>query len=721
MCNGKEGEITMKYVTEFEIPDNLPTAVKQKTAKNPKITYINVPMAFDIETTSTEADGEKFAFMYEWTFGISVDDQVNICYGRTWEEFINLMNNMVSRYELNESNRIVIYVHNLAFEFQFMRKFFDWIDVFASDERKPIKAITSSGIEFRDSYILSGYSLSKLAENLTSHKIEKLMGDLDYTLCRLPSTPLTDEELAYCNNDVEIVLDYINEQIAQYGNVIRIPATNTGRVRRFVRERCLYEDDPNHSYRSTGTAQRYRKLMRECQISYDDYVMLKRCFMGGFTHASMKWSGMKLENVSSIDFTSSYPAVMLMEKFPMGRPIKVDLTKESFKSLLDSEEWGMMMDVKFIGIHAKNTYESYLSESKCFDIVNPQINNGRIFSADSLTTTITDVDLKIIKQCYDIDKIAVANCYKFYMQYLPRKLLLAILELYGNKTSLKGVKGKEVEYLVSKGMLNSCYGMCVTDIVKDEQEYSENHWSTVTPTIDSLNGIMDTYNGAYDRVLYYPWGIWITAYARRNLWMGILNIGEDYVYSDTDSIKFLNLDKHKDFVTWYNALVAHKLHKMCDFMKIDFNLCQPKTIKGVTKLIGVWDFEGTYTKFKTLGAKRYIYEQDGELHITIAGLNKSNGVEYMMQKCNNNVDDVFDMFTDELYIPQEFTGKNTHTYIDTEMTADITDYLGNTETITSPSSVHLSGCDFTLSISKGYAKFLDMLRHGYLDLGRGKL
>ena len=85
------------------------------------------------------------------------------------------------------------------------------------------------------------------------------------------------------------------------------------------------------------------------------------------------------------------------------------------------------------------------------------------------------------------------------------------------------------------------------------------------------------------------------------------------------------------------------------------------------------------------------------------------------------MDDVFDMFTDELYIPPEFTGKNTHTYIDTEMTADITDYLGNTETITSPSSVHLSECDFTLSISKGYAKFLDMLRHGYLDLGRGKL
>ena len=118
----------MKYVTEFEIPDELPTAVKQKTANTEKITYINVPMAFDIETTSTEADKQKFAFMYEWTFGISVNDQVNICYGRTWEEFLGLMNEIINKYDLTLNNRIVVYVHNLAYEFQFMRKFFDWFD-----------------------------------------------------------------------------------------------------------------------------------------------------------------------------------------------------------------------------------------------------------------------------------------------------------------------------------------------------------------------------------------------------------------------------------------------------------------------------------------------------------------------------------------------------------------------------------------------------------------
>lgn len=156
---------------------------------------------------------------------------------------------------------------------------------------------------------------------------------------------------------------------------------------------------------------------------------------------------------------------------------------------------------------------------------------------------------------------------------------------------------------------------------------------------------------------------------------------------------------------------------MCEFRKIDFDLCKPKTIKGVEKLIGVWDFEGTYTHFKTLGAKRYMYEENGKIHITIAGLSKQNGVKYMVEKCNGNNTKVFEMFNDNLYIPPEYTGKNTHTYIDDEMAGEVTDYKGKTSYIKSLSSIHLSDCDFTLSISKQYNTFLIMLKEGYLFTG----
>lgn len=677
--------------------------------------YYNIECGFDIETSSTMLNNQKFAFMYEWTFGIK--DKNFICYGRTWEQFIELCEKLQQHFDLDENNRLIIYVHNLSYEFQFMRKYFDWVNVFAVDDRKPIKALTTYGIEFRDSYILSGYSLSKLAENLVSHKIKKLVGDLDYKLVRTYATELTENELAYCNNDVEIILYYINEQIEQYGDITKIPLTNTGRVRKFVRDNCLHYNKTNHKKEGIGgKIGRYRELMNECLLNPVQYQMLKRCFMGGFTHASMQHVCKLHKNVSSIDFTSSYPYVMLSEKFPMSKPTKIDVRTVDFWELVNDENVGLMFDCKIEGLHAKNTYESYLSESKCFDIVNAIVNNGRIFECDELKTTITDIDLRIIKQCYNYDKISVTNCYQFYMQYLPKQVLLSILDLYGAKTTLKGVSGKEVEYLLKKGMLNSVYGMCVTDIVRGEITYNDK-WDKTEITTDLINEQIDKYNTSKNRFLYYPWGVWVTAYARKNLWTGILNIGKDYIYSDTDSIKFLNYEKHVDFIEWYNKDVERKLKKMCEFRKIDFELCKPKTIKGIEKLIGVWDYEGCYTRFKTLGAKRYMYEENGKIHITIAGLSKQNGLKYMLKKCNGDNTKVFDMFNDDLYIPPEYTGKNTHTYIDDEMSGKVTDYKGKTVYIKSLSSIHLSDCDFTLSISKQYNTFLRMLKEGYLFTG----
>ena len=287
------------------------------------------------------------------------------------------------------------------------------------------------------------------------------------------------------------------------------------------------------------------------------------------------------------------------------------------------------------------------------------------------------------------------------------------MELYQKKTELKGVEGKEVEYLLSKGMLNSVYGMMVTDIVRDNIIYTDD-WE-----IEEVNKEeeIQKYNNKRSRFLFYSWGVWVTAYARRNLWLGILELKDDYVYSDTDSVKFLNYEKHKDFFDKYNEWIVEKQKLTLKYYNLDEKLLYPKTKKGEVKLCGVWDFEGKYTRFKTLGAKRYLYEEDGELYLTVAGLSKRNGIEYMKEKCNYDNTKVFEMFDDNLYIPADKTGKNTHTYIDSEKTYEVVDYLGNKNIETSLSSVHLEKADYTLSISEFYIKFYKLLQEGYLFKG----
>ena len=681
-----------------------------KTVKNnKKLTYYNIECSFDIETNSTYHKGEKVAFMYIWAFGIA-DLKI---YGRTWEEFQALMELFSDIFELHKDKRILCYIHNFSFEFQFMRKYFEWTEVFAISERKPIKALTSLGIEFRDSYILSGFSLAKTAENLANHTIEKMTGDLDYSLLRTKDTPLTDKEMGYVEKDIVIILYYINEQIEQYGDLHKVPLTNTGRVRKYVERNCYYTNT-NHRKSSRGKYHRYRKLMQSLTLTTSDYMIAKQSFQGGFTHANSHYTGQTLENVTSIDFTSSYPAVMLAELFPMSKAEYVEVKDTNhFLELLKT--YHVIFEATFTNIQTTIEQENYLSESKCRDIEKPIINNGRIFRADKLTTTITEIDFSIIRKAYNWDSFNISNVHIFQKGYLPKSIIESVLELYKGKTELKGVEGKEVEYGLAKGMLNSVYGMSVTDIVRDETDYINDEWESTPPLIGNE---IEKYNDKKNRFLFYIWGVYITAYARRNLWTGILNMGDDYIYSDTDSIKLLNYEKHLPYIEKYNEVIIKKMELMCEYYKLDVNDLKPKNIQGIEKPIGVWDYEGTAEKFKTLGAKRYLTLKDNKLELTVAGLSKKNGLEYMIEQCGGNYHKVFDYFNDELYIPAERTGKMTHTYIDDSITFIATDYLGNSTEVTTHSGVHLESVDFTLSLSKQYANFIKQVMNGYLYVGK---
>src|SRR6185312_16214401 len=119
----------------------------------------------------------------------------------------------------SKNKRLVVYIHNMAYEFQFMKRLFKWESVFSVGERTPIKALTTTGIEFRDSYILSGMSLADVANNLSDNSLSKMTGDLDYDKVRHYLTPLTSAEMGYCEADIKILTSYIAEQRELYEHI----------------------------------------------------------------------------------------------------------------------------------------------------------------------------------------------------------------------------------------------------------------------------------------------------------------------------------------------------------------------------------------------------------------------------------------------------------------------------------------------------------------------
>lgn len=723
--------------------------------QNQFLSYYNVAAAFDIETSSTYYKRAKFATMYIWQFGLN---GVSII-GRTWTEFSQLMNAIVEHYHLSKSTRMMVFVHNLAYEFQFMRKRIAWHKhsdgtdcVFSLKKRRPIYALADCGIEFRCSYFLSNCALSYIGQKmLFKYPVQKMVGDLDYKKVRHSETPLTETELGYCLNDIRVVMSYIQEKIENEDGIINIPLTNTGYVRKFTRDYCMgkFIKDETEARRARMN---YQDIMRSLQIqSSKEYYQLKSAFAGGFTHASptkSRW-GSKIDgkqlpywvNVGSADLSSSYPYTMVSSYFPMSSGTflgEVDDPKQ-FSQLINN--FCCLFTLTIHDVYQIFPNESYISYSKCTQISDDAVvQNGRVCEASYLSINITELDFDIISKVYgwDSTNMRVDNMRVYDRGYLPKSFIMAVLELYAAKTTLKGVDDRIVEYMIKKGMLNSSYGMAVTDIVRDEATYCDDLWDSDPADAISQLG---RYNKAFTRFLFYPWGVWVTAHARHNLWEAIFEFGDDYIYADTDSIKGLNFDKHEKFFIRYNYTVKKKVYLMCDYYGIPKSLVEPKTNKGKKKLIGVWEREEDYIKFRTIGAKRYLYEYaSGKLGLTVAGVNKNYALPYLLHKfCGFDYDlcimaynedprfekeheealsqlieqhktisydPVFEEFDDSLEIPPGYSGKSIHTYIDVPFGAWVTDYNGVKKLCYEKSYTHLEETGYKFSMAQEYLDYL---------------
>lgn len=649
---------------------------------NKKFEYYNIPAAFDIEVSSFREHEEKRACMYIWMFGINN----LVTYGRTWEELDSFLKVLSTVLGLDENRRLCVYVHNLSYEFQFIRKRFDWNEVFLLEERKPAYCRTG-GYEFRCSMKLAGgKSLESVGKDLQKYKVEKKVGDLDYNKVRHSETPLTEKELGYCENDIRVLLSYIQEKIETDGDITKIPLTNTGYVRNYCRKACF------KSWR------RYKTLMKNLEVEPDEYGQLKRAFQGGFTHANAKYVGKVIENVASFDLTSSYPTVMVLEKFPMSRGKHIGSVTDVEQLLQLMETKCCMFNLEVTNLRPRLFQDNPISASKCQILERHIENNGRVVFADRLKITCTEQDLYIYAQFYDWDEWEITDMIVYDKAYLPRNFVKSILKLYKDKTQLKGLVDQTVNYMISKNMINAAYGMIVTDINRKEFDYVDDAFITSAPNLESN---IEKYNKSMKRFLYYPWGVWVTAYARANLFSAIIELGDDYIYSDTDSVKFTNYEKHLEYFKNYGEIIMEKISDASTFHRISVDEFSPQNKSGKKVTIGLWDFEGVYDKFKTLGAKRYLVQKDGKFSLTVAGVNKKSACKYLEE-----TGDPFKFFTKDLVIPADYSKRNVLTYIDNETSGLVCDYNGVVLPYREMSSIHMESTEYSFSLSDQFIKFL---------------
>lgn len=698
-----------------------------KTYKHKKREYFNVSSSFDIEDTSFyHEDGYKCACMYAFVFGLNG----KVIFGRTWNDLFAICEALKKAYDLDENRILPVYVHNFSHEFGFIARRFKWLDIFATAERKPIRALTEYGIEFRDSYILSGQGLAGTAKNLTRYKIEKLSGDLDYRLLRHSTTKLTPKEWHYIENDGLSLMAFIQEEIENNGNINRVPMTKTGYVRKYMRSECYHGGQKGHGERrkvKTRDYGFYKNLMERLKLTLPEYILATEAFAGGFTHANNFNVGLIFNNVASEDLTSAYPATLVLDRYPMG-PGTLYKGHDKAEILEIIRNYACLFRVKIWGLSSLFRGDNFLSFSKCRHVKGESLDNGRLMHADYLETTLTDIDLDIMRGAYSMEKIEIFDLWYYPRGYLPRNFIKGVLKLYADKTSLKGVEGEEANYQIKKGMLNANYGMMVTSIEQPTNKFDGEEW---TQEIPGLSKALEQYNDSPNRFLFYLWGIFCTAHVRHIIARTIIKeLGDDYLYADTDSVKFLNFEKHKAYFEQYNREIDAKIKRSAEFNKLPIELYKPKTKEGKEKPIGYFDNEGgedgiCYKRFKTLGAKRYFVEypephkmhtKDGReietpFNLTVSGVNKTAAIPALIEKAKNEKRDIFDYFEIGFEFTGEMSGKLLHTYCDYEIKGTLIDYQGKRGRYHELTFVHLEPTTYKITTTEEYLEqlYLDQL------------
>lgn len=589
---------------------------------------LNVYAAFDIETSVLWLNPDHslydcHAFMYVWQFQIEEYTVI----GRTWPEFFIFLHDLRTAIErIRDDNKLslnpfmVVWVHNLQYEWTWLSGLYPFTneECFFRDVRKPLYCRMFDTFELRCSYIQTNLSLAALCKQ-TGVK-QKLSGQkFDYDKVRFPWTKLSDYELEYIVTDVESLVQAMKYRVQRGGDsLVTVPLTSTGYVRRDCKE---------------ALKDHYLDL-REMKPHEQEYRLLRKAFRGGNTHANRYYVGQIVDDVYSYDISSSYPTQQLTHPFPM-KPFRwLELTSKTARGRMERVlqfvglGYAVVGNYQFKNIRLKNHREPmpYISLSKCQALgdedIELRIDNGRILECAYLEIALTEIDLQIVLDQYEFDYIDVVECMVSKKEMLYKEYRDVIQNYYNRKTALKGDDSEDGKYmyLKSKNSLNAVYGMSATDPVHQEITYNSGDWKISSYEDfkpEELEKLLK--NAAFP----YQWGVYTTAYARKQLQDAIKLCGDRLIYCDTDSVKTAGpvpIDKLNDKLL--QAAILNNAHA--------------DDMNGKRHFIGLFEDDGHYDQFITQGAKRYAYISDGHMGITVAGVtkkvNEKTGVPFAVEE-----------------------------------------------------------------------------------------
>lgn len=624
------------------------------------------------------------ALPYIWQF--TIDGEL-IVIGRELSEFAML----VARLNLLIKAKWVCFIHNLHYEYHFIREIFTFDKVFFTELRKPLYASVGN-CEFRCTYRLTNLSLAKWGQQ---NGVEKKVGDLDYTIMRTPLTELTEKEMDYCVYDLLVMVQGLKPYKAQYRHIHDIPYTLTGQIR--IRVKDLYADDF-----------KFKKFVASMMPqNYDDFLIQSKTFGGGYVASNVRFTNRLLNGLISEDIASAYPFMVFKNKFPSAPFTEVNAPCNWYDGNAH------ICLVEFVGLESINdlcpmpSSKRIMAQGLVYDEYEETkgamtLNNGKVRACARIALYCTEQDFFTYSIYYKWKKVIIHQHLIAPVDYIDKRFIMLMLELYKNKTELKGVD-PEI-YLQSKALLNSMsYGLMATAPCRDL--YSEVDYEPQTEKCNEITGnaqLLEYQEKPWKNVVPYCWGLYVTSFQRRRVLTMAKNFTDENgvnrtVYIDTDSEKGFFNDADLKVFEKDNEQTMETIERICKERDIDPYLLSPKDKDGNTHTMGLWENDGSYYEFKTMHAKCYAYteSENDKVHITIAGVPKN---------CADSLRKVDDL-QDGLEFDIFHSRKNITTYLD-----------GNNPLVTMPDGykitnkcgINLHPTSYKLTLPQQYKELLVM-------------
>lgn len=449
----------------------------------------------DFETTTVVDDCRV------WAWGICDIDTYEFEYGNTIEGFFEWC---------RKHAPVQIYFHNLKFDGEFilnwiLRNGFTWTNNKKLETKEFSTIISDQNLFYNINIRFAPRKMIKIYDSLKiiPMSIEAMAKAFDlpiekeeitYTETREPGHILTDQEVLYLHNDVEIPARALHLMFSQ-GLTKMTCASNALNDYKEIMGKQLFQNY-------------YPAPVYDADI--------RQAYKGGFTYLNPKYKGKMVGKGIVLDFNSLYPSVMYY----------CDLPHHEGKFFQGQYQHDRI-------------YPLYIQMLRCEFEIKPghiptiQLKNSLLFRpneyvtsshGEEITLCLTSVDLELFFEQYDVYNVEYLSGWKFrkgnnlFREYIDK--------WYGIKAqaTLDGNKGMRT---LAKLMQNSLYG-----------KFAKNPcMRSKMPYLDERGIVKYKELPPNDvKPLYIPVAAFITAYGRAKTIRAAQSCYDRYIYSDTDSI-----------------------------------------------------------------------------------------------------------------------------------------------------------------------------------------